>query len=102
MFEFKYKWKKIIHKTKCEKKKKTTTRASSELHRHWKDHFHENPTFFRIIGVFENEPEFENSNIGNKTTNTYKQSHVCNGYYIISELSDVLLSSYYELSSRLW
>ena len=27
---------------------------------------------------------------GNKTTNIYKQNAVCNGYYIVSELNDVL------------
>ena len=28
--------------------------------------------------------------MGNKTTNIYKQNPVCNGYYIVSELNDVL------------
>ena len=34
--------------------------------------------------------------MGNKTTNIYKQSAICNGYYIISELNDVLKSGYYD------
>ena len=34
------------------------------------------------------------SNIGNKTTNIYKQNPVCNGYFIVSELDDLLKSGY--------
>ena len=34
--------------------------------------------------------------VGDKTTNIYKQKPVLNGYYIISELEDVLESGYYE------
>ena len=33
--------------------------------------------------------------MGNKTTNIYKQNAVCNGYYIVSELNDILQSGYY-------
>ena len=32
----------------------------------------------------------------NKRTNFYKRKPVCNGFYIISELEDVLKSGYYE------
>ena len=39
--------------------------------------------------------EIDNSNMGNKTTNIYQQNHVCNGYYIVSKLNDVLKSGYY-------
>ena len=35
------------------------------------------------------------SNIGNKTTNIYKQNAVCNGF-IVSELDDVLKTGYYD------
>ena len=38
----------------------------------------------------------DGSSVGNKTTNTYKQNPVLNGYCIISELEDVLESDYYE------
>ena len=31
----------------------------------------------------------------NKTTNIYKERPVCNGYYIVSELNNVLKSGYY-------
>ena len=50
----------------------------------------------RIIADLEADNEIDGSNIGNKTTNIYKQNPVLNGYYIISELEDVLESGYYE------
>ena len=52
--------------------------------------------YFRIIADFEANNEIENSSVGNKTTNIYKQNPVLNGFYIISELNDVLESGYYE------
>ena len=61
-----------------------------------KKHFHKNPLCFRIIADFEAKNEKNNSKIGNKTTNIYKQNPVLNGYYIISELKDVIESGYYE------
>ena len=71
-------------------------RTSSELHNHWKKHFHENPLNFRIYADFEADNELDNSNTGNKTTNIYKQNPVLNGYHIKSELNDILQSGYYE------
>ena len=61
-----------------------------------KKHFHKNPLYFRIIADFEAVNEIDGSNIGNKTTYIYKQNPVLNGYYIISELEDVLESGYFE------
>ena len=61
-----------------------------------KKHFHKNPVYFRIIADFEADNEKEDNVIGNKTTNIYKQNPVINGYYIISQLEDVLKSGYYE------
>ena len=61
-----------------------------------KKHFHKNPLYFRIYADFEANNEKDNSKIGNKTTNIYEQNPVLNGYYIISELEDVLKSGYYE------
>ena len=61
-----------------------------------KKHFHKNPLYFRIFADFEADNEIDGSNIGNKTTNFYKQNPVLNGYYIISELEDALESGYYE------
>ena len=61
-----------------------------------KKHFQKNPLYFRIIADFEADNEIHGYNIGNKTTNIYKQNPVLNGYYSISELQDVLESGYYE------
>ena len=61
-----------------------------------KKHFHENPLYFRIYADFEADNEKDNSNIGNKTTNIYKQNPVLNGYQIVSELEDVLKSGYHK------
>ena len=61
-----------------------------------KKHFHKNKFYFRIIADFEADIEEDNSKICNKTTNIYKQKPVLNGYYIISELNDVLESGHYE------
>ena len=84
------------HKEKCGDDNICTIRTSNESHIYWKKHFHKNPLYFRIIADFEADNEKDNSKIGNKTTNIYKQNPVLNGYYIISELEDVLKSDYYE------
>ena len=42
----------------------------------------------------EADNEKDNSCIGNKTTNIYKQNPVLNGYEIVSEVEDVLKSGY--------
>ena len=85
----------MIHKPKYENYDITTIRTSSESHLHWKDHFHKNPLYFRIIADFEADNETEDRKaVCNKTTNIYKQNPVCNGDYIISELN-VLQSGYF-------
>ena len=84
------------HKEKCGEDNICTIRTSNESHLYWKKHFHKNPIYFRIIADFEADNEKHDSKIGNKTTNIYKQKPVLNGYYIISELEDVLESGYYE------
>ena len=61
-----------------------------------KKHFHKIPIYFRIYADFEADNEIDNSNVGNKTTNIYKQNPVLIGYYIISDLQDVLEGGYYE------
>ena len=86
----------INHKEKCGDDNICTIRTSNESHLCWKKHFHKNPLYFRIIADFEADNEKDNTKIGNKTTNIYKQNPVLNGYYIISELEDVLESGYYE------
>ena len=87
-----------IHKPKCENNDVTTIRTSSESHFHWKNHFHKNPLYFRIYADFEADNEKDNSIVGNKTTNIYKQNPILNGYRIVSELDDVLQSGYYKFS----
>ena len=82
------------HKQKCGEDNATSLRTSPESHLHWKKHFHKNPLYFRIQADFEADNEKDDSNIGNKTTNIYKQNPVLNGYHIISELEDVLKSDY--------
>ena len=84
------------HKEKCGDDNICTIRTSNESYLYWKKHFHKNPLYFRIYADFEADNEIDNSNIGNKTINFYKQKPVLNGYYIISELNDVLKSGYYE------
>ena len=85
-----------LHTPKCENNDITTIRASSEPHIQWKKQFHRNPLYFGIYADFEADIEIDNSKIGEKTTNIYKQNPVLNGYYIESELEDVLQSSYYK------
>ena len=82
----------IKHKQKCGDDNITTIKTSSESYLYWKKHFHKNPLYFRIYAVFEGDNENENTCIGNKTTNIYKQNPVLNGYHIVSELEDVLKS----------
>ena len=61
-----------------------------------KNIFHKNPLYFRIYADFEADNEIDNSSIGNKTTNIYKQNPILNGYLIESELENVLKSGYYK------
>ena len=86
----------IKHKPKCENNDITCIKTSNESHLHWKKHFHKNPLYFRIYADFEADNENDDSIVGNKTTNIYKQNPVLNGYHIISELEDVLKSDYYK------
>ena len=86
----------LIHKSKCQNKEITTIRTSTESHLPWRDHFHKNPLYFRIIADFEAETEIENSSIGNKTANVYQQNPMMNGYNIVPEINDVLKCGYYK------
>ena len=61
-----------------------------------KKNFHKKPLYFRIIADFEADNEADGSNVGNKTSNIYTQNPVLKGYYIISQLEDVLEGGYYE------
>ena len=84
------------HKEKCGVDNVTVISTSNELHLHWKKHFYINPFYFRIYADFEADNEKDNSIIGNKTKNIYKQNPILNGYHIVSELEDVLKSDYYK------
>ena len=86
----------IEHKSKCENNDITTIKTSNESHLHWKKHFHKNPLYFRIYADFEADNENDDSVLGNKTTNIYKQNPVLNGYLIVSELEVVLKSDFYK------
>ena len=69
-----------MHKSKCQNQEFTTNRTLSESHLQRKEHFHENPLYFRIYAVFEADNEIENSSKGNEKTNNFKQNPVINGY----------------------
>ena len=86
----------IKHKQKCGIDNITTIKTSNESHLQWKKHFHKNPLYFRIYADFEADNQKDNSIVGNKTTNIYKQNPVLNGYHIVSKLEDVLKSDYYK------
>ena len=86
----------IQHKPKCENNDITSIKTSNESHLHWKKHFHKNSLYFRIYADFEADNEKDNTCIGNKTINIYKQNPVLNGFHIVSELEDVSKSSYYK------
>ena len=86
-----------LHKPNCENSDSTTIRTSNESHLHWKKkHFHKNPLYFCIYADFEADKEKDNSIVGKKTTNNYKQNLLLNGYHIEAELEDVLKSEYYK------
>ena len=78
-----------IHKPKFENNDITTIRTSPESHLPWNKHFHMDPLHFRIYADFEADNEKDNSNVGKKTTNIFKQNPILNGYEIVSELEDV-------------
>ena len=71
-------------------------RNSRDSHLHWKNHFHKSPILMKKYADFEADNEIEISNIGNKTTNIYKQISLLNGYHIESELDDFLQSFSYK------
>ena len=86
----------IKHREKCGDDNITTIKTSNKSHLHWEKHFHKNPLYFRIYADFEADNEKADSILGNKTTNLYKQNPVLNGYYILSELEDILKSEYHQ------
>ena len=85
-----------LHTPKCANIDITAIRTSNESHLHWKNHFHKNPLYFRIYIDFDADNEKDNSSIGNKTTNRYKQNPILNGYHIESEMEGILRSGYHK------
>ena len=86
----------INHKEKCGDDNICTIRTSNESPIQWKKYFHKNPVYFRIIADFEADNGIDNSSIGGNKINIYKQNPILNGYYIISELENVLKSGYHK------
>ena len=86
----------LLHTPKCQNNDITTNRFSNVSHLHWKKHFHKNAIYFRLYADFEADNEKNDSTIGNKTINIYKQNPVLNGYRIISEFEDVLKRGYHK------
>ena len=82
------------HKNLCGENQKSKTSPNS--HTFWKKYFQRNKLYFRIYADFEADKKKENASIGDKTTNIYKQEPVCNGYYIKSELNQILKNDYYK------
>ena len=66
-------------KQQCDRKEISNKKTASESHLHWKDQFHKNRLYFRFFVDFEADKEFNNSSIGDKTTNIYKRKLLCNG-----------------------
>ena len=85
----------VKHTERCKQQDITAIRVSKDSHLMWKKHFHKIPLYFRIYGDFECNNKRENSNIGNKTTNIFRQNPMCNGFYIVSEMNDVLQSGWH-------
>ena len=85
-----------LQNPKCETNDITSIKTSNESDLHWRKHFHKNPLNFRIYADFEADNEKDNSIIGNKTTNVYKQHPVLNGYHIEYDLEDVLKSRHHK------
>ena len=86
----------IIHKPKYEQQEKTNIRALSEPQLQRKKHFHMNILYFGVYADFEADNGIDKSNIGNKTTNIYKQNPECNGFFILSLLEVVLKRGCFE------
>ena len=82
------------HLQRCEEQEITSSRTSNEPHLFWKKHFPKNPVYIPIFADFEADIEIDNTHIGNKTTMFNKQNPVLIGFYIVSELNDVLEGGY--------
>ena len=61
-----------------------------------KSQFQKDPLYFCIYADFEAVNEIDNSNKDKKTTKRYRQNLVCNAFYLVYELKDVLINGYYK------
>ena len=72
--------------------------TSSKLHPNrifiGKNHFHKNPSYFRVYADFAADNGKDNISIGFKITSFCKPNPVCNCYHIVTELEDVSNSEY--------
>ena len=68
------------HKQRCGKQDITAIKTSNESNLCWQKHFQMNPLYFRIQIDIEADTDIDDSGIGKKATNIYKQNPVCNGY----------------------
>ena len=84
----------IKHKNLCQENQKLKTSPNSHIY--WKKYFQKNKLYFRIYADFEADNKKGNTNIGDKTTNIYKQEPVCNGYQIVSDLEHFLKTEYHK------
>ena len=84
----------IKHKNLCGQNQILKTSPNSHIY--WKKYYQKNKLYFRLYADFEADNKEENTSIGDKTTNIYKQEPVCNGYNIVSELEDILKSGYHK------
>ena len=84
----------VKHKNLCVENQIMKTSPNS--HKYWEKYFQKNKLYFRIYAEFEADNKKENTIIGDKTTNIYKQESICNGYYIKSELGNILKSGYHK------
>ena len=82
------------HKDRCEQQDFTAIKLSLDKQLNWKKHYQKVPLYFRIYADFECNNSHVDTNIGEHTTNIYKQNPVCKGYYIVSDLPSVLQSGY--------
>ena len=86
----------LKRKHRCEQQEITSIRTSDESHVYWKKQFLMNPLSFRIYADFEADNEMDISSGCKRTTSIFEENPVCFGYYILSELKDVLKGGSYE------
>ena len=99
----------IEHKQSWEQHGIRALKTSKESHLYWEKYFHKNPVFRRIYADFEVDNEVDasfansslcdySSSICTKRFNTYEQNPICNGYYIRSQVNNILQSGSYEIN----